>query len=350
MDSTYHKGRGAQINTPNPFRNKEYVQEHIEGLDEEMISNPQTKLFHEDPKNIISEYDSPDLGHGFSINPYQGCEHGCIYCYARNAHHYWGFSAGLDFETKIVVKPKAAQMLEAKMLTKNWEPKVIQLSGNTDCYQPTERKLKITRSLLEVLSKYRNPVGIITKNSLITRDIDILQDMAKDNLVNVMISITSEDESLRRKMEPRTASAAKRFETIAKLSEAGVPTGMMAAPIIPGLNDHEIPSLVRQAADHGALSAAYTVVRLNGAIGELFEDWLKKNYPDRFNKVWNLIRSLHDGKVNDSEWGRRMKGEGEVATAIAQLFRAAKKKYLSNREFPQYDFTKFRKGGNLTLF
>jgi DNA repair photolyase len=284
------------------------------------------------------------------MNPYQGCEHGCIYCYARNTHEYYGFSAGLDFESKIIVKKNAPQVLEQQLLNKNWNAAPIMLSGNTDCYQPQERKLEITRQILKVLLKYQHPVGMITKNSLITRDIDILQELAKEKLVHVMISITTLNEELRRQMEPRTASSLKRLKTVEELTKVNIPVGIMNAPIIPGLNHHEIPAILKAAADHGALTAGMTIVRLNGSIGKIFEDWLRKNFPDRFDKVWNQICSLHGGNVNDSQFGRRMRGEGNIADAIHQLFRASKKKYFAGRSMPAYDLTKFRKGGTYQLF
>lgn len=346
----YFKGRGAQIKTENRFLKNQYVTEHTEGLDEPLLSSPTTQIFLETPKKIVNKVVSPDIPLSYSLNPYQGCEHGCLYCYARNSHEYYGFSAGLDFESKIIVKKNAPALLEKHLLGKNWNAVPIMLSGNTDCYQPQEKKFEITRSMLKVFANYQHPVGIITKNSLITRDIDILKDLASENLVHVYISITSLNENLRRILEPRTASSVKRLKTIETLANAGVPVGVMNAPIIPGLNHHEIPGVLHAAANHGAFGAGMTVVRLNGAIGKIFEDWLRKNFPDRFDKVWNQISSFHGGQVNDSQFGRRMKGEGNIADAIHQLFRASKKKYFSEKQFPSYDLTKFHKGGNLSLF
>jgi DNA repair photolyase len=284
------------------------------------------------------------------MNPYQGCEHGCVYCYARNTHEYYGFSAGLDFESKIIVKKNAARLLEQEVLKPGWNAVPIMLSGNTDCYQPQEKKFEITRSVLKVLAQYRHPVSIISKNSLVLRDLDVLQDLASDNLVHVYISITTLDEELRRTLEPRTASSIKRLKTVEALAKANVPVGIMNAPIIPGLNHHEIPAILKAASEHGALNAGMTIVRLNGSISILFEDWLRKNFPDRFDKVWNQICSLHDGNVNDSQFGRRMRGEGNIADAIHQLFRSSKKKYFTEKSMPVYDLTKFRKGGMMSLF
>src|SRR5476651_804608 len=230
----FFKGRGAQVNTHNKFLKNKYALEHIEGLDEPMLENSATQLFEETPKKIVSESKSPDLSHMYSINPYQGCEHGCIYCYARNSHEYYGFSAGLDFERKIIVKRNAAELLEQYFNKKNYKPVCILMSGNTDCYQPIERRLNITRRLLELFLKYRNPVSIITKNNLILRDIDILAELAAMKLVSVNVSITSLNEQLRQKLEPRTVTASGRLAVIQKLAERGVGVRVMAAPIIPG--------------------------------------------------------------------------------------------------------------------
>lgn len=350
MSEEYFRGRGAQIKPENRFLKNQYVSDHIEGLDEPLLENPLTQIFLENAKKIVNTVESPDLNNMHSVNPYQGCEHGCIYCYARNTHEYYGFSAGLDFESKIVVKQNAPDLLEKFIMHPKWQAAPIMFSGNTDCYQPQEKKFEITRNMLKVMANYRHPVSLITKNSLITRDIDLLQDLATDNLVHVYISITTLDEELRRKMEPRTASALKRLQTIELLTKANVPVGVMNAPIIPGLNHHEIPHVLKAAADHGAKAAGMTVVRLNGAIGKIFEDWLRKNFPDRFDKVWNQICSMHGGNVNDSQFGRRMAGEGNIADAIHQLHRASKKKFFSGREMPAYNLTRFRKGGLLSLF
>lgn len=350
QEEEYMKGRGAQVKTENRFLKNQYVTEHVEGLDEPLLSAPTTQVFYEHPRKIVNKVNSPDLAMMYSLNPYQGCEHGCIYCYARNTHEYWGFSAGLDFESKIIVKKNAPQLLEKFILHPDWHAVPISISGNTDCYQPLERKLEITRGLLKVLAQYRHPVGMITKNSLILRDLDLLTDLAKDNLVHVYISITTLDESLRRVMEPRTASGMKRLQTVEALAKAGIPVGIMNAPIIPGLNDHEIPTILKEAADRGARNAGMTIVRLNGSIGAIFEDWLRKNFPDRFDKVWNQISAMHGGNVNDSQFGRRMTGEGNFAEAIHQLFRTSKKKYMGHVSMPPIDLTKFHRGGTLSLF
>src|SRR6201992_2111701 len=257
----FFKGRGAQVNTHNKFLKNKYVLEHIEGLDEPLLENTATQIFEANPKKIVSESNSPDLSHMYSINPYQGCEHGCIYCYARNTHEYYGFSAGLDFERKIIVKPDAPRLLEEYFNKKNYQPVCILLSGNTDCYQPVERKLKITRSLLEVFLKYRNPVSIITKNNVILRDIDIIAELATMNLVHVNVSLTTLNEQLRQKLEPRTVTATGRLAVIQKMAASGVPVRVMAAPIIPGLNSNEVSNIIKAAADRGALAAGMTIVR-----------------------------------------------------------------------------------------
>ncbi|MBL7848133.1 MAG: PA0069 family radical SAM protein [Cyclobacteriaceae bacterium] len=349
-DSSYLKGRGSQIKPANKFLKAEFVTEHIEGIDEDFQVNPQTQVFIEHPRKIINPVNSPDLGMAYSMNPYQGCEHGCIYCYARNTHEYYGFSAGLDFESRIVAKTNAAATLQKQLSDSSWKVSPIMLSGNTDCYQPLERRMQLTRGMLKVLARFRHPVGIITKNGLITRDIDILKDLAADRLVQVMISITTLDEDLRRAMEPRTSIAIKRLKTVEQLAKENIPVGIMNAPIIPGLNHHEIPEILRLAAEHGAMTAGMTVVRLNGAVAKIFEDWLHKNFPDRFAKVWNQISSMHGGQVSDSTFGRRMAGEGNLADIIHQLYRTSKNKYFQGRKMPAMDITHFRRGGNLSLF
>src|SRR4051812_18037919 len=312
-DEDYFKGRGAQIKTENKFLKAQYVTEHIEGLDEPLLSAPTTQVFYETAKNVVNKVTSPDVGMMYSLNPYQGCEHGCIYCYARNTHAYWGFSAGMDFESKIIVKPNAANILEEEFRKKSWKPTPIMFSGNTDCYQPAERKWKITRSMLEVALDFRNPVSMISKNQLILRDLDILKQLAEMNLVHVMISITSLDEDLRLKLEPRTATAKNRLKVVETLNRNNIPAGIMVAPIIPGLNSHEIPAIVEAAANAGARTAGMTIVRLNDAVGAIFTDWINKAYPDKASKVLKLIAECHGGKLNDSRFGVRMKGEGNVA-------------------------------------
>lgn len=347
----YLKGKGAQINVPIKFAEYRISTEDDAGIDEEMITErPKTEIFKETPKKIISSNNSPDIGLSASINPYQGCEHGCVYCYARNSHEYWGFSAGLDFETKIIIKPEAPTLLEKEFLKRSYKPKIIMLSGNTDCYQPLERKFELTRKLLTVFNKYQHPVGIITKNALVTRDIDILKELAGNNLVHVVFSITSLDEKLRQKLEPRTASAVKKLKAMEELATAGIPVGVMNAPLIPGLNHHEIPEILKASANAGSTFASYTVVRLNGQIGRIFKDWLAKNFPDRADKVWHQIQDLHGGNVNDTEFGRRIKGDGKISEIIRNLFEVSKRKYFGDKSLTPLETSHFRKGGAYRLF
>jgi len=351
-DEKYIKGRGAQFNPANPYLKKEYVTEHIEGLDEPFLQDSKTEFFTEHPKKIVNSVESPDLGLSYSMNPYQGCEHGCIYCYARNSHQYWGYGAGLDFERKIIIKENAPEVLAKQFENPKWEVRTIMLAGNTDCYQPIEQKLQLTRRMLQVVLQYRHPVSIITKNALIIRDLDLLQALSKLNLVHVNISITTLNEQLRQKLEPRTAAATKRLHVVKQLAEAGIPVNVMVAPIIPGLNDHEIPAIIKQVAEQGASSAAYNIVRLNGAIGGIFKDWIYKNFPDRADKVLKQIASCHGGNLNDSVFGRRMSGEGKFAEAIATLFRISKQKYLQGRSMPPYNYHLFctKAGKQMGLF
>ncbi len=345
------RGRGTSLNTQNRFSKQHVAQIHAEGLDEPLGSDhPETQIFFDDASQIVNKVTSPDVGMMYSANPYQGCEHGCVYCYARNTHEFWGWNAGLDFERKIIVKKNAPALLEKFLLHKSWIPQPIVLSGNTDCYQPIERKLELTRKLLGVFSRYRHPVGIITKNVTILRDLDIIKDLAADNLVHVYFSITTMNEDLRRVMEPRTATTARKLEAISSLTEAGVPVGIMNAPLIPGINHHEIPSIIKAAADAGARSAGYTVVRLNGPIGDIFKTWLEDHYPDRAKKVINQVSDMHGGKLNDSEWGVRIKGQGNFAEIIAGMFRMAREKHMAGRSMPPYNTGAFRKGGNFRLF
>jgi DNA repair photolyase len=344
-ESAYIKGRGAQINTPNRFLKNQRVKEHIEAIDEWVEPNVETQYLEDTAKGIVNKVDSPDVGMWYSMNPYQGCEHGCIYCYARNSFEYWGYSAGLDFESKINVKKNAPQLLRKFLMDPKWECVPIGLSGNTDCYQPAERKFRITRQLLEVCAEFNQPVGIITKNAGILRDKDILSKMAAKNLVSVLVSVTTFNEELRRAMEPRTTTGKQRIRTIKELNEIGVRAGVMLGPMIPGLNEHEMQRIMQAASEAGAKFSAYTFIRLNGAIKLLFHDWLYKNFPDRADKVWHLIEQSHGGKVNDSEFGRRMRGEGNIAELVAQQFRKYNQKYGLNAERWELDCSQFMRPG-----
>ena len=320
-EKQYFKGRGAQVNPHNKFLKDVYVKEHDEGIDDWEESDHKTSFIFENSKTIVNKVDSPDVGMAYSLNPYQGCEHGCTYCYARNSHQYWGYSAGIEFERKIIVKKEAPALFKKFLEKKGWDATTISLSGNTDCYQPAERKFKLTRQLLEIALAYKQPIGMITKNSLILRDRDILQEMAKLNLCMVYVSINSLNEDLRQVMEPRTTTAKQRLKVVEELSKDGIPVGVMVAPLVPGLSDHEIPKILKAVANAGAIKAGYTVVRLNGAIGQIFEDWLRKNFPDRFDKVWHMIQSCHGGNVNDSRFGDRMRGDGNISRMIRDNFR-----------------------------
>ncbi len=347
----YLSGRGAQINTRNRFLKDERTKEHIEGIDDWTVSNEPTQYIEQEVKSIVNKVDSPDVGMWYSMNPYAGCEHGCIYCYARNVHEYWGYSAGLDFERKIVVKINAPQLLRKFLMHPKWECLPIMLSGNTDCYQPAEQQYRLTRRMLQVCLEFNQPVGILTKNSWIIRDKDVLQEMAKKELVSAMVSVTSFNEDLRRVMEPRTTTAKQRLKVIEELSSAGIRTGIMMGPMIPGLNEHEMQRIMKAGKDNGATFTAYTFIRLNGAIKFLFHDWLHKNFPDRADKVWHMIEQSHDGKVNDSRWGIRMRGEGSISDMVAQQYKKYGKIYGMNAERWELDTTKFRRpGGQGKLF
>jgi len=347
----YLQGRGAQINTPNRFLKNETVKEHIEAIDEWEVANTGTQYLEQEARTIVNKVESPDVGMGYSMNAYAGCEHGCIYCYARNVHEYWGYSAGIDFEQKIIVKKNAPQLLRKQLMHPKWEPVPIMLSGNTDCYQPAEKKYRLTRGLLEVCNEFNQPVGILTKNAGILRDKDVLQEMAKKNIVRAMVSITSFNEDLRRVMEPRTTTALQRLKVIEELSSAGVTMGIMMGPMIPGLNEHEMQRIMKAASERGATFTAYTFIRLNGAIKFLFHDWLYKNFPDRADKVWHLIEQSHNGTVNDSRWGLRMRGEGHIAQMIAQQYARYGKLYHMNEGETGLNRAAFRRPGQQgTLF
>ena len=348
------KGRGAQYNTRNPYEKYALTREHPEGIDEEelpekTVPTEYTEVF---PKSILNRVESPDIGLSWSMNPYQGCEHGCIYCYARNTHNYWGYSAGSDFEQKVLVKKNAPQLLAETLSKGTWDPEPIMLSGNTDCYQPAERKFGITRKLLNVLLEFRHPVGIITKNALLLRDLDILKELNRLNLVHVSISFTSLQEETRRVMEPRTSSVKSKLKVIETLSSEGIPVNVMMAPVIPSINSHEVFELSKAVSEAGASSISHLIVRLNGAIGPLFEDWVRQVFPERAEKVLNQIRSLHGGELNDSRFGLRMRGEGTFAQSLQDQFALARKKYFAGKERKPYDLTHFvrRNKKQLLLF
>jgi DNA repair photolyase len=351
-DGQLKKGRGAQTNPANRFQLKSYQIEHPEAIDDWEHQKLETTYYEEQSRTIVNKINSPDIPLSWSLNPYQGCEHGCIYCYARNSHEYWGLGAGTDFESKILIKRQAPQMLRELFSSKKWHPSPISLSGNTDCYQPIERKLELTRSILQVCLDYGNSVGIITKNALILRDLDILQELNAKKLVSVYISVTSMDETLRRKLEPRTSTYSQRISIIEQLSKAGIHCGVMNAPIIPGLNDTHMYEVLRQASYAGAKSAGYTIVRLNGAIGGIFKDWLEKAYPEKVSKVSNGIQDIHGGSVADSRFHTRMKGEGAFADIISQQFKRYVKQFGLNETPFEFNLDAFSRlqPGQLRLF
>jgi DNA repair photolyase len=316
------RGRGANINPPNRFEALHYETE--DWCEPETDSSPiRTQFFRDDSQSVISYNNSPDLGFDASLNPYRGCEHGCAYCYARPTHEYLGFSAGIDFESKILVKQNAAELLSVELGRRSWSPQLLVLSGVTDPYQPIERKLEITRACIRVLADFRNPVAIVTKNHLVTRDIDLLAELAGLKAARVTLSITTLDSSLAKILEPRASTPSHRLEAVAKLRAAGIPIGVNIAPIIPGINDHEVPKIAEAAAKAGAESAAYTILRLPLTVAPVFIAWLERHFPERKEKVLNAIRSIRQGRLNTPDFGARMRGDGPVAEQIRQLFQVS---------------------------
>ena len=331
------KGRGSQLNPKNRFEKlsvEDFVFDDWSDYEENQNNNLPTEYYLDESRTVIAKNDSYDVGFDYSFNPYRGCEHGCIYCYARPTHEYLGFSAGIDFETKIMVKPDAAHLLEKELQKKNYKPDLIMFSGNTDCYQPVEKKLQITREALKVCLKYRNPVAVITKNALIQRDIDVFKEMAEKGIVSVTISVTTLDKNLARKMEPRTSTPEMRLRTIEAFAQNNIPIGVNVAPVIPGLNDREIPDILREASVRGAEFAGYIMLRLPYSVKDLFVEWLGREFPEKASKVISSIKSVRNGKLNSSERGIRFKGEGELADTIKKLFQISCRKYgLNKRTF-----------------
>ncbi|MFL6032919.1 MAG: PA0069 family radical SAM protein [Rubrobacteraceae bacterium] len=335
-------GRGAAGNPKNRFERIEVEPDETEG-DE---PRPETVYLRDHSRSIIARNDSPDIGFDASINPYRGCSHGCVYCYARPTHEYLGLSAGLDFESRILVKQDAPELLRKELLSSRWNPQVLSMSGVTDPYQPVERRLRITRRCLGVLAEFRNPVIIVTKNYLVTRDLDLLSELASHDAAAVAFSLTTLDDDLRRIMEPRTSRPARRLAAVEKLAAGGIPVGVMTAPVIPGLNDHELPNLLSAAAEAGATFAAYVPVRLPYAVAPLFEDWLARHFPERKDKVLNRVRSMRGGELNDAGFGSRMRGEGLFAQHIAQLFSiSCRRAGMGEGRFPKLSTAAFRGGG-----
>ncbi|MEX2112124.1 MAG: PA0069 family radical SAM protein [Pirellulales bacterium] len=337
-------GRAAGIAPPNRFErvHAEFdVEQLVDADDLPDVRRLHTQFLPDNSRSLITHNDSPDVPFRYSINPYRGCEHGCAYCYARPGHEMLGMNAGLDFETKILVKYDSPDLLRAELGRDGWQGELIAMSGVTDCYQPAEREFRLTRGCLEVMREARQPVGIISKNALVTRDLDLLAPLAGENLAHVYISITTLDAELARTMEPRTATPQARLRALRELSAAGVPVGVMVAPIIPGINDSEIPAILQAARQAGARSAGYQLVRLPLAVRPIFEEWLMRSYPDKAERVFSLIRSTREGRMNDSEFGGRMIGQGNYAAGIARTFQVFKKKFGLDRSLPPLDSSRF---------
>lgn len=366
MKSTTHtpflspKGRGTGHNPANRFTKIGWEADEAVDLDAEYndasSSSPATQFFPDHSKTILSYNKSPDVGFNVGINPYRGCEHGCSYCYARQYHEYLGLSAGLDFETKIWVKPQAPQLLRQELSARKWKPQVIALSGATDCYQPVEKKFRITRGCLEVLAEFRNPVALITKNRLVTRDVDVLQELARHQCVAVYISITSLDRNLSRKLEPRASMPQDRLLAVEILAKAGIPVGVMVAPVIPALNDMEIPAILQAAGQAGAVYANYVLLRLPYGVQDLFFKWLEQHYPERRQKVLHRLEEIRTGKIPKTEsqhhFGKRMRGRGLWAVQLAQIFSLHCRKYGLARQSPYLKTEGFRRvsPGQIELF
>jgi DNA repair photolyase len=339
-------GRGSHINPPNRFdrvhaeRDLEQVAHDDELL--ESLDRPPTEYLPDRSQTVVSENDSPDISFRYSLNPYRGCAHGCSYCYARPTHEYLGLSAGLDFETKVFVKHDAPALLREFLGRPNWQADTIVMSGVTDCYQPAEREFRITRGCLEVLQEARQPFAIVTKNALVTRDLDILREMAAMDLVHVAVSVTTLDAELARTMEPRTSTPTARLRTIRAVADAGVPVRIMTAPIIPGLNDREIPALLKAGAEAGARASAYTLIRLPLTVKPVFLEWLERSLPNSRERIEHLVRATHGGKLNNSEFGQRMRGSGEIAEQIRRVFRVFAARYRLDGDLPEYNRSAFR--------
>jgi DNA repair photolyase len=347
------RGRGAAHNPANRF---DRIEVEREGWVEAEDPAPETQFYRDTTRSIIARNQSPDVGFEASVNPYRGCDRGCLYCYARPGHEYFGLSAGLDFETKIFVKEDAPDLLRKELLSPRWKPQVLVMSGVTDPYQSAEKRFRITRRCLEVLAEFRNPVAMITKSHLITRDVDILGEMAGYRAAAANLSITTLRNEAQRVMEPRAATPARRLDAIRKLTAAGIPCGVMVGPVVPGLTDHEMPEILERAAEAGATRAGYIMLRLPYGVKELFEDWLARHFPDRKRKVLNRLRDLHGGALYDSRWNIRMRGEGPFAEQVEQVFEIACRRYGLNQDRFALNVDAFRRpeepatGPQLALF
>jgi DNA repair photolyase len=341
------RGRGAQIEPANRFlaTRREDDWEQL-AADDELLADDRrlpTEFLPDASQSIISENDSPDIGFRYSINPYRGCEHGCAYCYARPGHEYLGFNAGLDFETKVMVKHDAPTLLRKALARPSWRGESIAISGVTDCYQPAERRFGLTRGLLQVALEFRQSVSLVTKNALVLRDLDLLRELAALNLVQVYVSVTTLDAALAGMLEPRTSRPAARLEAVRRLVAASVPVGVLTAPVIPAVNDSELPALLRAAAEAGARTAGYVLLRLPLAVRPIFEDWLARNLPDRAERVLARVRDTRGGQMNDAEFGRRMRGQGEYAAGIRQTFEVFARRYGLDQRLPPHDTSLFRR-------
>lgn len=346
LNKILRRGRGAVENPTGRF------EAMVKTVDEDAYRDPEddtleprqveTQVFTDATKSIVTTNNSPDAPDA-SVNPYRGCEHGCIYCFARPGHEYFGLSAGLDFETKIFAKPDAPRLLAETLSKKSYVPRTIMMSGNTDCYQPIEKKMRITRGCMEVFRDFRHPVSVVTKNHLVTRDIDIFTDMARENCISVYLSVTSLDAKLSRTMEPRASTPGMRLRAIEALAKAGIPVGAMVGPIVPGLTDHETPAILKAVADAGGQAAGYTVMRLPYGVKDLFQSWIFEHYPDKAERVLSRIRDMRDGRLNDANFGTRMRGTGPFAEQIAQMFDVYRAKYALNR-FPRLSAAGFNRG------
>jgi len=341
------RGRGAAANPPNRFEHLRL--ERDADWDPAEDPSPKTQFLRDLSQSIISHNDSPDIPFRASVNAYRGCEHGCSYCYARNTHEYLGFSAGLDFESKIMVKENAPELLRRELSSPKWKPQIIAMSGVTDCYQPVERRLQLTRRCLAVLAEFRNPVEIITKNFLVTRDIDLLSELAAHKAVMVHLSINSLDRELARRLEPRASLPEQRLAAVRALAGAGVPVGILCAPVIPGLNDHEIPSVLSAAREAGAVAAGTEIVRLPLTVAPVFQEWLERTFPGKKDKVLARIRAIRGGRLNDPRFGSRMRGEGVFADQISRMFHVARRKAGLPEEWPELSGAAFRRPAGAQL-
>ena len=350
MKSLPIRGRGATYNPPNRFEPIHFEPDGERTPDD---PGPRTLFLRDASRSIVATNDSPDVGFDSSVNPYRGCEHGWVYCYARPSHEYLGMSAGLDFESKIMVKENAPELLRERLESKRWKPQTLALSGVTDPYQPIERRLRLTRGCLEVLAEFRNPALVVTKSFLVTRDVDVLAELAIHEAALVLVSLTTLDGHLHRVMEPRAAAPERRLEAIRRVSAVGIPVGVLTAPIIPGLNDHEIPALLEAAAEAGATVASYVPLRLPFAVAPLFESWLGEHFPGRKGKVLNKIREMRGGRLNDPRLISRMRGTGALADQLDHLFKVSKRKAGLDKPFPSLSAASFRRpatGGQMGLW